>query len=225
MIKHLKTFLIMISFLLTTTLNGFAYEQTPSNVVLLGDKDGISFSDESSVFFNLQNMTPGDSQTKTITIKSDLSSTYELYMKAQRVTDKTENDLLSKINLNLIMDGKTIYDNEPVSGEDGLVKDIKLGDIKSKSEHTLIATVTLDGKTTGNEYQNKGGIVNWIFTATNLDEVDGDNDNNNSNSSNNSSSTKPPQTGDQSIGMYILLGAGSILLLMIFAKKNKNETK
>lgn len=206
-----KILMCTLSLLLTTTLYTSAETNTPSNVRLEGNSEGIVFILGDEPFLFKESMLPGDSISRKIIIDNKYNVEYEVFMRAERVSEKEEYDLLNKLELIIYYKDEIIY-NGPVSGEDELSKNISLGKFKPGEEAELYAVVTLDGPTTGNEYRNKYAQVDWIFTAIN----DGKEDNTISNkpSTNESNSTnKNPYTGDRSITIYIIIGLCGLVLL------------
>ncbi|GAA0709104.1 hypothetical protein GCM10008904_19770 [Paraclostridium ghonii] len=231
--RYFSTFILIISFLLILTLNGYAIQKAPSNVILEGNVDGIITFPEKK-FLECLNMMPGDKEYGVIDISSSHDKPFELYLRAERVTDKEEHDLLEKIDLKVTYKDKILYEG-PVSGANGLEEDIYLGTFNKNESAKLLAEVELDGPGTTSEYQGKIFQVDWIFTAlaqgeekpdkpTNLD------DKNNLGSSADTSVTEDnynntvgvfgsPKTGDNSILIYIGLFLISLILIIINRKK------
>ncbi|QPJ84758.1 LPXTG cell wall anchor domain-containing protein [Sarcina sp. JB2] len=193
----IKTVLITLSLLLIISIKGEASTLTPPNVQLLGNADGlVHISNTEDMFLYRYNMLPGDSVERTLEIKNQYEDSYELFLRAERVSEKEEYDLLDKLDLKITFDDKVIYVG-PTSGEYKITDNISLGTFKPGEEATLFAKVELDGPSTGNEYKNKFAQVNWIFTAVRKDS----NDNTSTDKpSNKPSSNKHTTNGGSSTG-------------------------
>ncbi len=196
----IKTVLITLSLLLIISIKGEASTLTPPNVQLLGNADGlVHISNTEDMFLYRYNMLPGDSVERTLEIKNQYEDSYELFLRAERVSEKEEYDLLDKLDLKITFDDKVIYVG-PTSGEYKLTDNISLGTFKPGEEATLFAKVELDGPSTGNEYKNKFAQVNWIFTAVRKDSNDNTStdkpSNSNKPSTNKPSTNKPTNNGE-----------------------------
>jgi hypothetical protein len=227
--KYLSIFLLTISFVLTMTLSGYAFQKAPTNVILEGNANGlVTFPDEK--FLEHLNMMPGDKESGVIDIYNSHDKPFELYIKAKRITPKEEYDLLDKIDLKITYKDELLY-NGPVSGENDLEEDIYLGTFNEGETAKLVAEIELDGPTTTNDYKNKTAQVDWIFTA--LTEEEGavkpgnpnepnDSDNkpgDNILDNNTGVSGDSPKTGDNSIFIYVILFVASFIVLI--SKKMK----
>ena len=91
----IKTVLITLSLLLIISIKGEASTLTPPNVQLLGNADGlVHISNTEDMFLYRYNMLPGDSVERTLEIKNQYEDSYELFLRAERVSEKEEYDLL-----------------------------------------------------------------------------------------------------------------------------------
>ena len=209
-----RKILLCVSLLTMMTIQVGAATMSPPNVDLLGNADGLVHVPEDDLFLYYPNMKPGDSISGTIEIKNEYDHPYELFLRANRVTDKEKYDLLSKLDLKITYKDKVIYAG-PTSGENELTDDISLGVFEPNQKETLTAEVSLDGPSTGNEYKNKTAQVDWIFTALRSDDesevVQENNDT--------TDRTPPAKTGDNGIGISIILGCSSVLILLLLLKR------
>lgn len=163
-----KSFLLTIVFLIIMCKPGVASTFATPNVELEGNAKGIVFISGDEPFLWSDNVLPGDKLERNIVLRNNYDSPYKIFMKASRVTKKEKYDLLEKMDLRVTYDGINIYTG-PVSGENGLEENIFLGTINPGESKTLNAVASFPGKTMGNEYKNKKGQVDWIFTAVRLD--------------------------------------------------------
>jgi hypothetical protein len=143
-----KIVLFTISLILIFKVNTFAVENTPENIKLVGEANGIVFIPGEEPFLNKLDMLPGDSVERELIIQNSYERPYELYLKAERVTKKEEYDLLDKLELKITYKDKVIYDG-PASGEPNLENNISLGSFNPGDETKLIAIAKLDGETIG----------------------------------------------------------------------------
>jgi len=119
-------------------------------------------------------------------------------------------DFLSQLTMRVYQGRRLIYEASP-DELDGLSRNVYLGSLDYRDSVNL--TVELDVPITlGNEYANRVGEVDWVFTVETYHE----------------SSDKPssnPKTGD-----YIIMGAaalmaisGAALLILFISKRRKNR--
>lgn len=195
-------------FLLIFTNKGGATELLPLDVKLIGDARGLVSIPENQPFLQSDNMLPGDVVERNMIIENKYDYPYEVFLRAERVTEKEKYDLLEKLNLSLVYNGKIIYEG-PVSGDKGLSNNISLGVVKPGESKILNGKVELDGRATGNEYKNKYGRVDWIFTASRTEA--------------NNSKENRPYTGDTGVALYVILALVSSGALVVLLKNKKKD--
>ena len=209
----LKIFMTIIVVSQMSLIYTFAADvELPSNVQLVGNADGIVLIPGEGNFLESHSMLPGDSISRQLVLKNDYSSEYEIYVRAERVDNNEEYDLLNMLQLTIDYDGEKIYEG-PASGEktnDSMTENISLGILKRGEEKILNARVLLPGELVGNEYKNKTAQVNWIFTAVRKEKVE-------------PPITNPelPQTGEDfgSFAVQGILAVGIILIGIKLIKK------
>lgn len=232
------SFVALLVIFITGTWGSIAKANSP-NVELEGNAKGIVFINGDEPFLLKENIMPGDTVERSMKIVNRYNDSYKIYLRAKRITEKDDDpDLLNKIKLTIDYDGKPIY-NGPVSGEDDLVNDIYLGEVKPGEERKLYAKATFDGKRIGNELKNKRGEVEWIFTAVRVPnnlkksakEIENNTQDNMEKISNNSNSdklvnnTEVPKTGDESLKpIYALLIISVFLELVLVCYKKKHDS-
>ncbi|RDY27416.1 hypothetical protein CHL78_009380 [Romboutsia weinsteinii] len=216
----LKIFIVAVSLLSIITTQGDALEKSPPNVVLEGNAKGIIYLPGDEAFLLGENIAPGDKITRTLEIKNKYDKSYQLYLRAERVTPEEKYDLMKVINLKITYKDDVLYEG-PVSGEDGMVESIDLGTYKPDTEQNLVATVEFDPSISKSNpsYWNKYAQVDWIFTAqAKEDDSTVDKPSNDTGSSGGSNS---PQTGDSGMLTYAILGGASVVVLCKLRKKGK----
>ena len=163
-------------------------------------------------------MLPGDIVKRTMTLKNVHKDSYDIYIRAERVTKSKQYDLLKKINLVVKYDGNIIY-NGPIASKNGLSNEIFLGKVKPGEEKKLEAEAVFDGKTIGNEYKNKYAEVEWIFTGIKIPEQM-INKENNYNLNNKKMNGILPKTGYENF-YFIGILIASIGIISILKKDKK----
>ena len=199
-----------------------------SSVTFSGKAAGFDFKPGSQytttdLFDNFKNVMPGDQLTETITVtnKSRDCDYVKIYMKAV-AHDETDNplsprvenagetvasmkDFLSQLSMRVYNGKKLIYEASP-DELDGLSKNVLLGTFRRGGSTTL--TVELDvPKSLGNEFANREGEVDWVFTVEAYDDP----------------ASETPKTGDYimiSVGVLVV-SAAAIVILLIRGKKKK----
>lgn len=174
--------------MLLVLLAAFPALAATTDLKLVGGAAGLVLLPAEGKLFDLQNMSPGDTRTATITIKNDYSKWYDLWMRAEDVTAEKPS-LFEVMELTVLYRGKELY-RGPVAGFAGDAS-IYLGRYHPGESGELTATVHLPGPATGNEYQGKRAGVKWIFTAQSSGEV------------------LPPTGGEWA--SYVLLGSLALL--------------
>lgn len=233
MMKNIKIISIIIIMFFSISLNNFIFADEQSYELIIDNK-GIVFSSKNKDFITLYQMVPGDNYSKILKIKNNGKHPQEIFIRAERVSENKDFDLLYNTNLDIEYNNKSIYKGK-ASGEDGLAENISLGTVNPGEEYILNANIELDGDSIGNEYQDSEGKVKWIFTTmidngsnnndnniTNPDNNQNGNNNNTTNpdnNQNNNSTVKPPQTGDDGIVVYIVLSSICIGLLYLSKKR------
>lgn len=223
--RNAKVLSALAGCLLFTQMNTVCASMTtlPSNVQLIGDSQGLISIPEDEPFLIKMGMVPGDSVERTMVIQNDYDYAYDLFLRAERVTQKEEFDLLTKLELSVYDGEKLIYEG-PASGEDGMIKDISLGTYEPGDKTELYAVVELDGDSTGNEYKNKYAKVNWIFTAVRAEEPEEDPVKPQTPEKPNKPNTSGPTTGYVMSGIGLLAAVGCIGVgVTTYMKRGKDE--
>lgn len=217
-----KILVLSLSLLLMTGTVGEATEVAPPNVELEGNANGIVYIPGDEPFLEFKGMVPGDKIKRRLVLSNKFTDAYEIFIRAERISEKEEYDLLEKLKMKIDYDNSTLHKGD-ATGQQSIVTNVSLGKINPGESKELVAEVELDGKSTGNEYKNKSGEVKWIFTAvrtTGEDENTGGNTSNN-NSSNIDSSSKPPKTGDNGILGYLIVIASCFIVFKVINRKGR----
>lgn len=235
-----RVLMVSLSLLLLTGIKGEARELAPPNVELQGNAEGIVFIPGNEQFLKFHGMLPGDRIKRRLILTNEYTDSYEIFIRAERVSEREEYDLLEKLNMRIKYEDDTLHEGD-ATGAKSIKEDVSLGVIKPGESRELFAEVELDGASTGNEYKNKYGEVKWIFTAVRIpseneniggqpseDNTQNNNNSNNNNlnnngtnnnSSNNNSSTTPPKTGDSGILKYLILIITGIIAFKVINRK------
>lgn len=173
-----------------------------------GNDLGLEVIPDSSKFFDLTNLNPGDTKEAKLTIKNNYIATFELFMRAEKVDSNSQGedaDLFKHLQLTIYLGDKEIYSG---SMKDFATSNISLGKFEPHEVGTLRAKIHLPGPETGNEYQGANLDTKWIFTAQleeaflgEDDEDDGDKDD-----------KKPPLPKTGQVAPMAFYGVGTLLL-------------
>lgn len=215
--RKIKILTALVGCLVFTTMNPIfaSTNQLPENVRLLGTTDGMLSFQGDEPFLMKHGMMPGDRVEQLLIIHNDHDYASELFLRAERVSEAEEFDLLSKLELTIYHKEGIIYKG-PACGSGGLNENISLGVYKPGEADVLYAAVELDGPSTSNDYLGKEAEVNWIFTATHVEEDENKTENhpedNATESLDPSLPTKPssPTTGYAMSGIALVVAAGCI---------------
>lgn len=184
--KTIKTaFSLLCAIVMVISLASTAYAADAS-VTFTGRSGGFEFSPgseytDTDLFPDLKNAMPGDSLTQTVTVtNTDTEFDYiKVYLRAQ-AHDETDNplsenvaaagetvasmtDFLAQLAMRVYNGTTLIYEGSP-DELDGLQSNVLLGTLDSGESVTL--KVELDVPISlGNEYANRVGEVDWVFTV------------------------------------------------------------
>ncbi len=172
---------------------------------------------ESDLFGSFKNLFPGDKVSQTISVKngSDGPDSVKIYLRAvphgaenplsahtqESISDMEE--FLSCLHMTVENNGKVIYDTSPDS-TGTLTDNVLLGDFPKGSSTELKLTLSVPVRL-GNDYADRLGEVDWVFTAQQTGKQD------------------RPKTGDESL-WWALLSAQSLAMALGLMKllKRKN---
>lgn len=163
-----RTFRLFLSLLLLVLLFiSMALPAFAANGIELNFKKSIFSFDktseytESDFFGNFKNVMPGDELTETITLNNIAWSCdfIEIYMKL--VPHGDADKLLSQLDMSVVSGDTTLFKGSPAEGmaEDVFIAKLRNGQ-SVKLDLALVVPTTL-----GNEYANKLGEVDIIFTV------------------------------------------------------------
>lgn len=213
-----KILILSLSLLLITGTIGDAAELAPPNVELEGNANGIVYIPGNEPFLEFRGMVPGDKIKRRLVLSNKFTDSYEIFMRAERISEKEEYDLLEKLKMKIDRNDGNLHEGD-ATGEHSIKENVSLGKINPGESKELVAEVDLDGQSTGNEYKNKSGEVKWIFTAVRTKLTEGIPPDNNQ--SNNNSTSKPPQTGDNGILGYLIAIVSCFIVFKVINRKGR----
>ena len=163
---------------------------------------------EENTPFQVENMFPGDSETKYFRVRVSYHDKITVHYKATVRPGYEKLAEVLKVRVNLLSTGETMYD--------GLMRDMpeslthKLASQKSTTDELYYEITAYLDTSVGNEYQNNDLIADfkwWVEETGNLDDS--------------------PQTGDTSnILLWAVLAAGSlgmIIILLVTRRRKEDE--
>ena len=183
---------------------------------------GSSYTD-TDLFDGFKNVMPGDTLTQTVEVRNRFLGTgsVRIYLRAvahdeqenplssavaaSGETVATMSDFLSQLYMEVWQGDKCIYTGSP-DELDGLKNNVLLGTIPRFKSTTLTVKLQVPAEL-GNEYANRVGEVDWVFTAEELDPQGN------------------PKTGDTSnltlwiVVMVVCLAAVAVVAFLILKKK------
>ena len=144
---------------------------------------GSDLSD-TQLFEDLENAMPGDVLTQRVTVTNESSDSdyIKIYMRAEahddsnkletavkeHETEVTANDFLAQLSMTVMNGNTKIYEASPDKTA-GLTEPVLLGRLEEGQSLDLLVTLTVPADL-GNEYANRRGEVDWIFTVEELNE-------------------------------------------------------
>lgn len=183
---------------------------------------GSSYTD-TDLFDGFKNVMPGDTLTQTVEVRNRFLGTgsVRIYLRAVAHDEQTNplssavaasgetvatmSDFLSQLHMEVWQGDKCIYTGSP-DELDGLKNNVLLGTIPRFKSTTLTVKLQVPAEL-GNEYANRVGEVDWVFTAEELDPQGN------------------PKTGDTSnltlwiVVMVVCLAAVAVVAFLILKKK------
>lgn len=183
---------------------------------------GSSYTD-TDLFDGFKGVMPGDTLTQTVEVRNRFLGTgsVRIYLRAVAHDEQTNplssavaasgetvatmSDFLSQLHMEVWQGDKCIYTGSP-DELDGLKNNVLLGTIPRFKSTTLTVKLQVPAEL-GNEYANRVGEVDWVFTAEELDPQGN------------------PKTGDTSnltlwiVVMVVCLAAVAVVAFLILKKK------
>ena len=186
---------------------------------------GSSYTD-TDLFDGFKGVMPGDTLTQTVEVRNRFLGTgsVKIYLRAVAHDEQTNplspnvaaagetvasmSDFLSKLYMEVWQGDKCIYTGTP-DQLDGLKNNVLLASVPRFGSVTLTVKLQVP-KELGNEYANRVGEVDWVFTAEELDPQGN------------------PKTGDTSnlilwiVVMVLCLAAIAVVAFLVLKKKKQN---
>ena len=223
-IRRISTLLMALALVLSLSVPAFA-----SSVTFEGKSRGFSFDPGSGysstdLFGGFKGVMPGDELSETVTVTNNAREFdyVKVYLRARTHSNSSNTmvasdpeygkdavemkDFLSKLTMRVYNGSKLIFEASPEE-LDGLSKNVYLGSLE-KNEN-LKLTVELDVPIElGNEYANRVGEVDWVFTVEGFNYSDS------------------PKTGDEfnmvlMIGIMAVSAVGIVAVIVLLRKRGK----
>lgn len=186
---------------------------------------GSGYTD-TDLFDGFKGVMPGDTLTQTVEVRNRFLGTgsVKIYLRAVAHDEQTNplspnvaaagetvatmSDFLSQLYMEVWQGGTRIYTGTP-DQLDGLKNNVLLASVPRFGSVTLTVKLQVP-KELGNEYANRVGEVDWVFTAEELDPQGN------------------PKTGDTSnlilwiVVMVVCLAAIAVVAFLVLKKKKQN---
>lgn len=228
--KKLSALLVMFSLFIPTINSVYAAD---SMITFDGEAEKFINANSEGEVFNLEGMYPGETRTETLTLVNNDYREMKFYMNS-KVLDEFGNETSSgaiAYDFNFKINGEDLFDGL-VGGEDnvgeGMMEDnILIATLAKGETATLEMSVTADGDTMDNSYQDATGLVQYTFSV----EYDDEAVNTPQKVVNTVVQTvtnrieKAVQTGDPAtLGLFgVLLGGSVVGIVYLIATRKKKE--
>ena len=216
------TMLVMASLFCGFALSAFAAD---SIVTYTGDSEFV-VSDDLDLFDNFKNVMPGDTRQEIITVRNEFNKSryVQIYMQAVphepeigphvdavRANEDYESmmDFLSQLKLTVMKENGTPLAESQANDPGTLATRKLLGTFHGRGEINIVATLEVPIEL-GNEYADRLGEIDWVFTVDEYYAGDS------------------PKTADNSnLALYTGLLCGSVVVmgfvLFLLRRKKKAE--
>lgn len=171
--KKIISIVISIILCLSIGITAFAADDTLCSVSYTNASQFIFNPDGGDLFKNFKGVMPGDELTQDVVIANQLATrTVTLYLRAQ--IDEKYKDFLDyieiEVTLNKYDSGKKVLTKNKASEPGNLEKNICLGTYAPGEQGKLEVKIKVD-KAMGNEFKNAIGVIEWIFSAEEGEEL------------------------------------------------------
>lgn len=208
----------------------FSFASTLPPGFLIGDEQGIKVERDGKYFIEVNDVMPGKKWTKKISLVNlEEKDRYSLTMDISNPRTQGKIDLSKEIAMELIYDGKTVYEGPLLGINDtmNLQKNLlDLGVFAPGTSRTLIANFSVSSKLTNQDFSVKNIVdIDWTFYAIKTKEEEFPKKGT-SNTPTIPKETKKgifPNTGEEVKGMLLFFCIGLYLILtalLIFKKRH-----
>lgn len=228
--KKLSALLVMFSLFIPTINSVYAAD---SMITFDGEAEKFINANSEGEVFNLEGMYPGETRTETLTLVNNDYREMKFYMNS-KVLDEFGNETSSgaiAYDFNFKINGEDLFDGL-VGGEDnvgdGMMEDnILIATLAKGETATLEMSVTADGDTMDNSYQDATGLVQYTFSVEYDDEAVKEPQKvvNTVVQTVTNRIEKAVQTGDPAtLGLFgVLLGGSVVGIVYLIATRKKKE--
>lgn len=228
--KKLSALLVMFSLFIPTINSVYAAD---SMITFDGEAERFINANSEGEVFNLEGMYPGETRTETLTLVNNDYREMKFYMNS-KVLDEFGNETSSgaiAYDFNFKINGEDLFDGL-VGGEDnvgeGMMEDnILIATLAKGETATLEMSVTADGDTMDNSYQDATGLVQYTFSVEYDDEAVTEPQRvvNTVVQTVTNRIEKAVQTGDPAtLGLFgVLLGGSVVGIVYLIATRKKKE--
>ena len=228
--KKLSALLVMFSLFIPTINSVYAAD---SMITFDGEAEKFINANSEGEVFNLEGMYPGETRTETLTLVNNDYREMKFYMNS-KVLDEFGNETSSgaiAYDFNFKINGEDLFDGL-VGGEDnvgeGMMEDnILIATLAKGETATLVMSVTADGDTMDNSYQDATGLIQYTFSVEYDDEAVAEPQRvvNTVVQTVTNRIEKAVQTGDPAtLGLFgVLLGGSVVGIVYLIATRKKKE--
>lgn len=228
--KKLSALLVMFSLFIPTINSVYAAD---SMITFDGEAEKFINANSEGEVFNLEGMYPGETRTETLTLVNNDYREMKFYMNS-KVLDEFGNETSSgaiAYDFNFKINGEDLFDGlvggEDNVGEGMMEENILIATLAKGETATLEMSVTADGDTMDNSYQDATGLIQYTFSVEYDDEAVAEPQRvvNTVVQTVTNRIEKAVQTGDPAtLGLFgVLLGGSVVGIVYLIATRKKKE--
>ena len=199
---------------------------------LLGDENGINVSKDGGYFFNLEDLRPGDTIKRTLTIKNFRDEAYDLRLVIEPKSKSGKIDLIENMSMQILFEDQEVYQGNLSTSKDGS-KEVPFGLIAARSEKQAVIQLTMNDIEKWNKLYYSGSSeaeVEWQFIATASEKPTDESKPGVPKSPDGSQGTGPasggkiyPRTGEILSSGFVLIGLILVAIVYIQSSKRKRS--
>jgi len=196
---------------------------------LLGDENGINVSKDGGYFFNLEDLQPGDTIKRTLTIKNFRDEVYDLRLVIEPKSKTGKIDLIENMSMQILLEDQEVYQGNLSTSKEGS-KEVPFGLIAARSEKQAVVILTMNDIEKWNNLYYSGpseAEVEWQFIATASEKMTDEDKSEVPKSPGGSQKPEPkgllPRTGEILSNSFVWIGL--ILVAIVYIHSSRKRRK
>lgn len=230
--KRLKRFLFLLMVVLLPAISiqeASAAEKNLPEGFLLGDENGINVSKDGGYFFNLEDLRPGDTIKRTLTIKNFRDEAYDLRLVIEPKSKTGKIDLIENMSMQILLEDQEVYQGNLSTSKEGS-KEVPFGLVAARSEKQAVIVLTMNDIEKWNKLYYSGpseAEVEWQFIATASEKTTDEGESEVPKSPGGSQSSEPkglfPRTGEILSNGFVWVGLILVAIVYIHSRKKRRS--